>query len=103
MVAIVALISPLRADREAAAARVRGNGITFVEVFVNAPLEICERRDPKGLYKKARAGEIAAFTGVSAPYEAPLAPDMELHTGSESIERSLEALTRYTFSRVAVR
>lgn len=76
LLTIVALISPFRAEREAARARfARGE---FMEVFVDAPLEACEARDPKGLYKKARDGEIAGFTGIDSPYERPLAPDMRV-------------------------
>ena len=102
LIAIVALISPLRADRAAAALRIRGNGVTFAEVFVNAPLSLCEERDPKGLYRKARAGEIRAFTGVDAPYEPPLAAELELHTDRESVEQSVELLTRLALQRVAL-
>ena len=102
LVAIVALISPLSADRETAAARVRGRGVRFSEVFVNAPLAVCEQRDPKGHYKRARAGEIAAFTGINAPYEAPLAPEFELHTDTESIEESLDRLAPFAASLVAL-
>jgi adenylylsulfate kinase len=82
---ITAFISPYRADR----ARVRAllPAGEFLEVFVDAPLDVCEQRDPKGLYRKARAGEIAEFTGVSAPYEPPEQPELRLPTG----ERSLEA------------
>lgn len=75
---IAAFISPYRADR----ARIRSllpEG-DFVEIHVTAPLEVCEARDPKGLYKKARAGEIADFTGISAPYEAPEAPEIRVDT-----------------------
>jgi bifunctional enzyme CysN/CysC len=93
-VAIVALISPHRADRERVASRAAARGVPFAEVFINAPLAICERRDPKGLYKKARAGQIASFTGIDSPYEAPLAPALELHTGREPVPQSLARLTR---------
>lgn len=77
-VVIAALISPSRSDR-AMARRVAGD-IPFLEVFVDTPLSICARRDPKGLYARASRGEVAAFTGVSAPYEAPEAPDLALRT-----------------------
>jgi adenylylsulfate kinase len=84
---LTAFISPFRADRAAARAVI---GTTdFVEVFVDAPLATCEARDPKGLYKKARAGQIAEFTGISSPYEPPEHPDLHLHTG----DRSLDELT----------
>jgi bifunctional enzyme CysN/CysC len=77
-VALVSLVSPYAADRELARRICEERGIEFVEVFVNTPLEECERRDPKGLYAKARAGEISGFTGVDAPYEPPERPDLEL-------------------------
>lgn len=78
LIAITSLISPYRADREAA--RAAAGAERFLEVFVDAPLEVCERRDPKRLYRRARAGEIEEFTGVSAPYEAPPAPALTLDT-----------------------
>jgi bifunctional enzyme CysN/CysC len=79
---ITAFISPYRDDRRLARSLV--NEGEFVEVHVDAPLEVCEQRDPKGLYKKARAGEIANFTGVSAPYEPPEQPDLVVHTDKET-------------------
>jgi bifunctional enzyme CysN/CysC len=80
-VVLVSLVSPYAAEREKARQLVEEEGLEFVEVFVNTPLEECEARDPKGLYAKARSGEIASFTGVSAPYEAPEQPDVELRPG----------------------
>jgi bifunctional enzyme CysN/CysC len=80
-VAIVSLVSPYAADRAAARAVHADDELEFLEVFVNTPLEECERRDPKGLYARARAGEIQGFTGVDAPYEAPESPDLELTPG----------------------
>ncbi len=77
-VALVSLVSPYAADRELARKICDERDIDFIEVFVNTPLEECERRDPKGLYAKARSGEIAGFTGVDAPYEPPERPDLEL-------------------------
>ena len=97
-VAVVALISPFREDRARIAARTRALGFRFVEVYVNAPLAECERRDPKSLYKKARAGMISAFTGIDSPYEAPTEPDLELQTDRESPEQSLEKLTAATLT-----
>ncbi len=64
----------------------------FIEVFVNTPLEICEQRDVKGLYKKARAGEIKGFTGIDSPYEAPVNPDVEIKTENQSIEESVDQI-----------
>jgi bifunctional enzyme CysN/CysC len=78
VVALVPLISPYRADRDRARAAHDAARVPFFEVFVNTPIEECEARDPKGLYAKARAGEITGFTGIDDPYEAPVAPDLEL-------------------------
>ncbi|MBN1516792.1 adenylyl-sulfate kinase [Candidatus Sumerlaeota bacterium] len=79
-------ISPYRNDRR----RVRelfSNPEDFIEIYVQAPLEVCEQRDPKGLYRKARAGEIADFTGIHQPYEAPETPTLTLNTAEESVEQ----------------
>jgi len=78
VVAIVSLVSPYRVDRDAARAAHDEAGLPFVEVFMDTPLEVCEQRDPKGMYAKARAGEITGFTGVDDPYEAPQSPDLLL-------------------------
>ncbi|HYI62960.1 MAG TPA: adenylyl-sulfate kinase [Acidimicrobiales bacterium] len=78
VVALVPLISPYRAGRARARAAHTSAGVPFVEVFVDTPIELCEQRDPKGLYAKARAGEITGFTGVDDPYEAPEAPELRL-------------------------
>lgn len=78
VVAIVSLVSPYRADREAARAAHEADGLPFLEIFMDTPLEVAEARDTKGLYAKARAGEIKDFTGINAPYEAPLRPDLLL-------------------------
>ena len=78
LICITAFISPYRADRDAIRRSLPPG--QFIEVYLNAPLEVCEQRDPKGLYAKARAGEIPDFTGVSAPYEPPLHPELELPT-----------------------
>jgi len=83
LVTLVSFISPFKAERQVARKLI---GADFVEVFVDAPLELCEQRDVKGLYKKARAGEIPAFTGISSPYEAPENPEIHLKTGEESLE-----------------
>lgn len=93
LIVVVASISPYRADRDHARALVPAG--QFVEVYLNAPLEVCERRDPKGLYAKARAGDIADFTGVSAPYEAPLHPDLELNTADTSPEECVAAILKH--------
>jgi len=90
VIVITAFISPYRQDRRSAR-EVIGEG-RFVEAFVNTPLEVCEARDPKGLYKKARAGEIRQFTGVSDAYEPPKNPDIELLTEQLSPEEAAEAV-----------
>ena len=90
---ITAFISPYRTDRD----RVReimAKG-DFIEVFVDCPIDKCEERDPKGLYKKARAGQIPEFTGISAPYEAPVHPELTVHTGTQTREESLGVLLHY--------
>jgi len=87
---VTAFISPYREDRERAR-RIVGEG-TFLEIHLSTDITACERRDPKGLYRKARAGEIAEFTGISAPYEAPLAPRIALDTASASIEECTERI-----------
>jgi bifunctional enzyme CysN/CysC len=91
-IAIVSLISPYAADRHEARRIHEDAGIEFLEVFVNTPLEECERRDPKGLYARAREGTILGFTGVGAPYEPPLAPDLELRTAEYRLEGLVEQL-----------
>jgi bifunctional enzyme CysN/CysC len=93
-ITIVSLVSPYAADRDAARAIHADDGLDFLEVYVNTPAELCEQRDPKGLYAKARAGEITGFTGVDAPYEAPRSPDLELAPGDLDalVERVVLAL-----------
>jgi len=98
LVAISAFISPYRADRQAARDIIGAR--CFVEVFVDAPLEVCERRDPKGLYRKARRGELAEFTGISAPYEPPLTPDIVLATERRSIEDCVRDLAAFVQTRI---
>jgi len=80
IIVLVAAISPYREIRD----QIRRRHECFIEVFVNAPLEVCERRDPKGLYRKARAGLLQNFTGISDPYEHPVEPDVECRTDLES-------------------
>lgn len=87
LVVIASFVSPYREDRENVK-RIAGYA-NFVEVFVNTPIEECERRDVKGLYAKARAGEIKNFTGVNAPYEAPMAPDVEIDTSMVTVEEAV--------------
>lgn len=83
---LVAAVSPYREIRQEARAQIGD----FLEVFVNAPIEVCEQRDVKGLYAKARAGEIKGFTGIDDPYEPPVQPDVECRTNLESVEESVE-------------
>ena len=85
-IVMTAFISPYRADRDQARALIAEG--RFVEVFVECPLEVCEERDTKGLYKKARAGEIKEFTGISAPYEPPVDPEVTVNTAELSLEAS---------------
>ncbi|HEY0518900.1 MAG TPA: adenylyl-sulfate kinase [Ilumatobacteraceae bacterium] len=80
VVCLVPIISPYAADRANARDRHEHDGLRFIEVFVDAPLEVCTERDPKGLYQRALAGELSEFTGVSAPYEAPQTPELHLRT-----------------------
>ena len=92
-ICITAFISPYRADRDTVRACMEPG--SFVEVYVNAPLNVCETRDPKGLYAKARANEIKDFTGISAPYEAPLKPELELPTHMLSLQESVAKIVEY--------
>lgn len=92
---LASFISPYRAARDA----VREQATNFIEVFVDAPLEVCAQRDVKGLYAKALAGEIKEFTGVSDPYEAPEAPEITVHTDAETLEQSVSKIVRYLEDR----
>ena len=94
---IAAFISPYRADR-AMAAQVIGAG-QFIEIHVSTPVAVCEARDVKGLYAKARAGELAQFTGVSAPYEEPLDAALTLDTQALALEESVERICQYLWQR----
>jgi len=84
LVVLVPVISPYRADRDRARAIHDAAGLRFVEIFVDTPLDLCEQRDPKGLYAKARAGELTGMTGIDDPYEAPLRPELRLEPGELS-------------------
>jgi adenylyl-sulfate kinase len=95
LVVITSFISPYRADRRKARQIVSSGGVEFVEIHVSAPIEVCESRDPKALYQKARAGLIQGFTGIDAPYESPEDPELILKTGQESIETSLNQLLAF--------
>lgn len=93
LIAITAFISPFRADRD----MIRGilKPGQFVEVYVKAPLAVCEERDPKGLYKKARAGQIKSFTGIDSPYEAPDAPELTIDTSEVDVQGGVKLLLAY--------
>ncbi|CAO0799839.1 adenylyl-sulfate kinase [Mucor lusitanicus] len=95
VVAITAFISPYRADRDSARALHQAAGIPFIEVFADAPLDVVEQRDPKGLYKKAKAGEIKEFTGISAPYEAPENAEIHIKTHEVSVEQGVQDILAY--------
>ena len=93
LIVSTAFISPFAADRAMAAAKL-GNG-EFIEVFIDTPIAICEQRDPKGLYKKARAGEIKDFTGIDSTYEAPEKPTIHIDTSDKSIEQCAQQVVDY--------
>ena len=97
MVAVTAFISPYRADRDQVRALMTAGD--FVEIHVDCPVEECEKRDVKGLYKKARAGQIPEFTGISAPYEEPLKPELTLRTAALTVEQSVHQILAYLAGR----
>ncbi len=98
-IALVSLVSPYAADRQAAAALHAADDLGFLEIFVDAPLELCEQRDPKGLYARARSGELAGMTGVGAPYEAPAEPDLVLGSLRETVEQEVERVLELLLAR----
>ncbi|MCR9090385.1 adenylyl-sulfate kinase [Algiphilus sp.] len=100
MIVLTAFISPFRSDRDLVRHLV-GDG-QFIEVHVKAPLEVCESRDPKGLYRKARAGEIKHFTGIDSPYEAPERPEIVIDTGADDLETCTGQLLDFLVARGAV-
>lgn len=93
LVTLTAFISPYRRDRDAVRATMKAGD--FIEVLVDAPLEVCESRDPKGLYKKARAGELKGFTGIDDPYEAPEKPELVLKSGEKDAETLADEVIAY--------
>jgi bifunctional enzyme CysN/CysC len=99
-VVITAFISPYRADRQRARAIAMEGNAEFIEVFVDAPLQVCEERDPKDLYKKARAGEIRQFTGIDAPYETPVDPEIVVQTHQQSVEESVATILERLLPRL---
>ncbi|CAI0641274.1 unnamed protein product [Colletotrichum noveboracense] len=100
-IAITSFISPYRADRQVArelhtqASQSDDDAIPFIEIFVDVPIEVAEQRDPKGLYKKARAGEIKDFTGISAPYEEPENPEIRIRTDKSSVEECVAQIAEW--------
>ncbi|MFM7452774.1 MAG: adenylyl-sulfate kinase, partial [Cyanobium sp.] len=93
VVALTAFVSPFKADRDKVRALVPSGD--FIEIHCAADLDVCEQRDTKGLYAKARAGEIKEFTGISSPYEAPESPELKVDTGSQSLEESVSQVLTY--------
>jgi bifunctional enzyme CysN/CysC len=102
-VALVPVISPYRAGRDAARALHAAAGLEFVEVFVDAPLDVCETRDPKGLYAKARAGELTGFTGIDDPYERPESPEVVVAASSTAPEDAATAVIAVLEAKGVVR
>jgi adenylyl-sulfate kinase len=101
-VSLISLISPYRKDRANARRIAEAAGSEFVEVFVDAPLAVCEQRDPKNLYKRARAGQILEFTGVNAPYEIPEHPEIHVRTAELGIDASLELIVSHLLPRLVL-
>lgn len=99
VIVLNSFISPYLADRDGVRALHEAAGIAFIEVFVDCSLNEAEKRDPKGLYKKARAGEIKNFTGIDDPYEAPLKPEIHLHTDKSSLEEEVEIMLAVLLER----
>ena len=100
VVVITAFISPYRMDRRRAREIALEGNTEFVEVFIDAPLEVCEARDPKNLYKKARAGEIRGFTGIDAPYEAPEDPEIVVQTNRQTVDECIATILEYLLPRL---
>ena len=99
-IALTSFISPYKADRQIARdlhadTKNTDSPLPFIEVFVDVPIEEAEKRDPKGLYKKAKAGEIKEFTGISAPYEAPEKPEVHIRSEKTSVEEAVVQITEY--------
>jgi len=96
VIVLTAFISPFRADREKAKSLV---GDDFIEIFCHCPVAVCEQRDVKGLYRRARAGEIKTFTGISSPYEDPLHPELSIDTNNKSVDECVEEILAYLIQR----
>jgi len=93
VIVLTAFISPFQSERDRVRALV--NEGEFIEVYIDTPLEVCESRDPKGLYKKARAGEIPSFTGIDSPYEAPVNPEIHVHNNNISADAAADVIITY--------
>jgi bifunctional enzyme CysN/CysC len=102
LIVISSFISPYRTDRARARKIALSGNVEFVEVFVDAPLATCEERDPKHLYKKARAGEIKEFTGIDAPYEVPETPELTIRTSDETVDESIGRLLDYLIPKLSL-
>jgi adenylyl-sulfate kinase len=100
MIVLSAFISPFQADREQVKNIVGAEN--YIEIFVNAPLEVCEQRDVKGLYKKARAGEVKNFTGIDSPYETPQKPDVVINTHEHTVDESLVRLLSFVKPKISL-
>lgn len=99
-IVLSAFISPFNADREKA---LNAHPENFHEVYLSADIEVCEKRDPKGLYKKARSGEIKEFTGIDSPYEIPKNPSINLNTGKQTVEESTEELLNFILNNITIK
>jgi adenylylsulfate kinase len=97
VIVLTAFVSPFRADRDKARALVSTGD--FIEIHCAADLSVCEERDTKGLYAKARAGEIKEFTGISSPYEAPEQPELNVNTGNSSLDSCVDQVVRYLIDK----
>jgi adenylylsulfate kinase len=103
VLAMTSFISPYRKDRDTVRALHAAGGLPFIEIHVNTPIETCEQRDPKGLYKKARAGQLKGFTGIDDPYEAPLKPELTLDATTTSPQEATVRLLEYLEKQGLVR
>jgi len=103
LVVISSLISPLCKERDAVRSSCHASGLNFSEVYIDAPIAACEKRDPRGLYQKARKGEIKGFTGIDSPYEPPQKADLVLHTATEKVEESVGRLLEHVLGLVQLK
>jgi adenylylsulfate kinase-like enzyme len=102
IIAICSLISPFSSERDRLRQSCAAHGIPFAEVFINTPLEVCEQRDAKGLYKRARLGEIKMFTGIDSPYEAPERPELVIYTDKMPIEQCVSLIGSHVHELTAL-